>query len=89
MFQSKRYAGPDPIPALNLEELGEQARPEVEEEEKPREEVAEGVSNAPSIPSAASLVKPPKSKTVSFREPPPDDPFRYGASRPPPEGVAA
>ena len=55
MFQSKRYAGPDPIPALNLEELGEQARPEVEEEEKPREEVAEGVSNAPSIPSAASV----------------------------------
>ena len=89
LFQSKRYAGPDPIPALNLEELGEQARPEVEVEEKPREEVGEGVSNAPSIPSAASLVKPPKSRAVSFREPPPDDPFRYGASKPPPEGVAA
>ena len=89
LFQSKRYAGPDPIPALNLEELGEQARPEVEVEEKPREEVGKGVSNAPSIPSAASLVKPPKSRAVSFREPPPDDPFRYGASKPPPEGVAA
>ena len=25
LFQSKRYAGADPIPALNLEELGEQA----------------------------------------------------------------
>ena len=91
LFQSKRYAGPDTIPALHLEELGEQARPEVEVEgeEKSREEVAEGVSNAPSIPSAASLSKPPKSRAVSFREPPPDDPVRYGASRPPPEGVAA
>ena len=89
LFQSKRYAGPDPIPALNLEELGEQARVEDEGEGKSREEVAADVSNAPSILLAASLSKPSKSKTVSFRELLPDDPFRYGAWKPPLEGVAA
>ena len=89
LFQSRRYAGPDPDPALNLEELGEQARLDVGEDEKPREEVAEGVSNAPSAPSAVVLPKQSKSKTVSFAQPPPKDPFRYGASKPPPEGLAA
>ena len=57
LFQSRRYAGPDPIPALNLEELGELARPDVGEDEKPREEVAEGVSSAPSAPGAVKCSK--------------------------------
>ena len=30
-----------------------------------------------------------KSKTVAFVEPPPDEPFRYGASKPPPVGISA
>ena len=65
------------------------ARLDVGEDEKPREEVAEGVSNAPSAPSAVALPKQSKSKTVSLAQPPPEDPFRYGASKPPPEGLAA
>ncbi len=56
---------------------------------KTLEEKLQKVFQMRPLPSAASLSKPPKSKTVSFREPPPDDPFRYGASKPPPEGVSA
>ncbi len=74
---------------MNFEELGEQARRETEDDERPGEEVAAGDSHAPTAPSAVSVAKPVKSKVVSFAEPPPDDPFRYGVSKAPPRGIAA
>ena len=89
LFQTRKYAEPDPIPALKFEELGEQARCETEDDERPPEQVAAGDSNAPTAPSAVSIAKPVISKAVSFAEPPPDDPFRYGASKAPPQGIAA
>ena len=91
LFQSRRYAGPDPIPALNYEEHGEQARPEEAEASASREQEQgeEGETGASKAPSAVSMSRPLKSKGVSFAQPPPDDPFRYGASKPPPVGISA
>jgi len=76
LFQSRRSAGPDPIPACNYDELGEQARPDEAEDLRPPDQ-----DKAVETRSAVSTAKPAKSKMVGFVEPPPDDPFRYGASK--------
>ena len=70
LFQSRRYAGPDPIPALNYEEHGEQARPEEAEipASREQEQGEEGETGASKAPSAVSMSRPSKSKAVSFAQ---------------------
>ena len=55
LFQSRRYAAPDPIPPLNYSELGEQARQDEEEFSRARDEGEAVGAQASKAPSAANL----------------------------------